>query len=129
MGRRRSLGGQRGGAEEFVHRAGDAGGGAGFVQRVAAQAVAQRGGRDAAEVLAGDLRVALEGRERAGGAEEGEFAPEAVGAEGDAELGAVDQRRSGVSRARMPSRAARMRLRSFVSCARQRFMKASWSVS
>ena len=69
--------------------AGDARAGSGFVERVAAQAVAQGHGGRRADMGAGDLGGALEGCERAGGAQQGQFAAQPVGAEGEADRGAV----------------------------------------
>ena len=64
----------------------DAHGRADLVQRVAAQAVAQRGGRDALELLVGDLVVAVERGQRAAGADQRQLAAQAVGAERHAQL-------------------------------------------
>jgi hypothetical protein len=60
-------------------------------------------------VVAGDLGGGFAGGKGAGGAEEGEFAPHAVGAEGDAEGGAVLQDGAGVWTLGRAARACRMR--------------------
>ena len=81
--------------EQFADRAADARRGAGIIERIAAQAMAQRHRRDALEMRVGDRVVALVGGERARGADQRQFAAQAVGAERDAEPRRALQRRIG----------------------------------
>ena len=72
-------------------RAVDAQGRAGFVERVAAQAVAQGHRRDAADMAVQHLRLALQRGKRAGRADQGQFAAQPVRAEMQAEFGGAMQ--------------------------------------
>jgi hypothetical protein len=72
--------------EQLFDRALDAGGGAGIVEHVAAQAMAQRRRGDPHQVLVADGVVALQRGEGAGGADQRQLAAQAVGAELHAQL-------------------------------------------
>ena len=86
-------------------------------------------GASRAEVRAVDAGRAILGGEGAGGPDQGQFAAQAIGAERQAERGAVAEGRFGDGDRRQAGAGGEIVCRRRPSAADQRFMNAAWSDS